>query len=137
MGRAQAVALAVAALAIALVCAGCNGKAALKPSGCVRVFFFGRGSGTTTPAQIAAVRRRLESFRDKLISYEFVSRREALARMRRRYPAFVLRMPYNPLPASFEATPGSVDYANELVEALTPHPPGVHAVRYARRRRRC
>jgi cell division protein FtsX len=127
---------AVAALAVVAL-AGCGGKSALKPSGCVRVFFNARAQGTATAAQIRAVGDRPESFRHKLVSYRFISRRQALARMRRRYPYLVHRMPFNPFPAAFEATPGSVDYGRELVDALTPRPPGVHAVRYSRTQRRC
>ena len=133
MGRRQA----LAALVVALAVAGCGGKAALKPSGCVHVYFYGRDEGVTTPAQIRAVRDRLDSLRDKLVSYRFVSKRQALARMRRRHPDLVRRMPYNPFPAALEATPGSVDYANDVVDALTPRPPGVHLVKYSRRRQRC
>jgi cell division protein FtsX len=127
---------ALAALAVVAL-TGCGGKSALKPSGCVHVFFNTGGQGTTTAAQIRTVRDRLDSFRHKLVSYRFISKRQALARMRRRYPYLVHRMPYNPFPAAFEATPGSVDYGRELVDALTPRPAGVHAVRYSRRQRRC
>jgi hypothetical protein len=133
VGRGQA----LAAVAIALALSGCGGGAALKPSGCVHVFFYGRDEGRTTRAEIRAVRDRLESFRDKLVSYRFVSKRQALALMRRRHPELVRRMPYNPFPDAFEATPGSVAYAHDLVDELTPPPRGVHAVKYSRTRRRC
>lgn len=103
----------------------------------MRVFFNGRDQGLTTPAQIRAVRERLGTMHDKFISLRFVSRSEAFARMKRRRPYFVARLPYNPFPASFEATPGSVDDAHAIVDALTPRPPGVHLVKYGRSPRHC
>jgi cell division protein FtsX len=124
---------AVAAAAVALGCVACGHQAAARPSGCVRVFFDGRDEGVTTPAHIRAVREHLAAMDDKIISLRFVSKAEALARMKSRRPYFVvICLPYNPFPASFEATPGSVDDAHAIVDALTPRPRGVHLVKYSR-----
>jgi cell division protein FtsX len=123
---------AVAAAAVAFGCVACGHQAAAKPSGCVRVFFNGRDEGVTMPAHIRAVREHLAAMDDKIISLRFVSKAEALARKKRRRPYFVARLPYNPFPASFEATPGSLDDAHAIVDALTPRPRSVHLVKYSR-----
>jgi cell division transport system permease protein len=66
----------------------------------VKVFFVDE----VKPRQVNAVRVALD--RDERISkYMFVSRSEALARMRKKYPQLTANLPSNPLPASYEITP--------------------------------
>jgi cell division protein FtsX len=124
--------LAVASLAI-VVAAGCGGKHAAGPAGCIRIFFVPHASG----AQIARVRRRLAELDDGVASIRFVSKQQALARMRRRYPEFTYDMPYNPLPASLSVGPESRSDGQAIVRELEQKPAGVHVVKYLRKRRRC
>ena len=42
---------------------------------------------------------------DRVKEYQFVSKREALKRMQKKYPQLTANLPSNPLPASFEVTP--------------------------------
>ena len=66
----------------------------------VQVFFV----EGVTPKQVNAVGRTLAS--DSRVSdYQFVSKTEALRRMKRKYPQLTANLPSNPLPASFEVTP--------------------------------
>jgi cell division transport system permease protein len=66
----------------------------------VKVFFVDE----VKPQQVNAVRVVLD--RDERIAkYMFVSRSEALARMRKKYPQLTANLPSNPLPASYEITP--------------------------------
>jgi cell division transport system permease protein len=66
----------------------------------VKVFFVDE----VKPKQVNAVRVVLD--RDERIKkYMFVSRSEALGRMRKKYPQLTANLPSNPLPASYEITP--------------------------------
>ncbi len=68
----------------------------------VQVFFV----DAVTPKQVNAVGAKLAS--DQRVSdYQFVSKTEALKRMKKKYPALTANLPSNPLPASFEVTPAN------------------------------
>ena len=45
----------------------------------------------------------------RIKEYQFVSKAEALKRMRKKYPQLTANLPSNPLPASFEVTPQNAD----------------------------
>lgn len=66
----------------------------------VKVFFH----DDVTPKQVNAVRIVLGQD-DRVKAYQFVSRAEALERMRKKYPDLTKNLPANPLPASYEVTP--------------------------------
>jgi cell division protein FtsX len=126
-------ALALTILALAAISAGCGGKHAAPSTACISIFLVPDANG----AQIRGVRQRLGELDARIGTVRFVSKKQALAQMRRRYPNLVRGMPFNPLPASFRIRPrlGSDDKA--LVRALKPRPSGVHVVRYVPKRRRC
>ncbi len=70
----------------------------------VQVFFV----DGVTPKQVNAVGRTLAS--DPRVSdYQFVSKTEALKRMKRKYPQLTANLPSNPLPAAFEVTPAKAE----------------------------
>jgi cell division protein FtsX len=129
MGRA----LALTALALAGVSAGCGEKHAAPSTACISIFLVPDASG----AQIRGVRHRLGELDARIANVRFVSKKQALAQMRRRYPNLVRGMPFNPLPASFRVRPRFVSDDKALVRALKPRPSGVHVVKYVAKRRRC
>ena len=66
----------------------------------VKVFFV----DGVAPKQVNAVGAYLRAD-DRIRDYQFVSRAEALERMRKKYPELTANLPTNPLPASYEITP--------------------------------
>jgi cell division transport system permease protein len=83
-----------------------------------------------TQAQIAAVRQKIDPASNELVrSVDFVPKEEALAAMRKREPAMVEGIPYNPLPDAHKIVPVKGEYAREIKESLTPPPPGVQLVK--------
>jgi cell division transport system permease protein len=66
----------------------------------VKVFFV----EGVQPKQVNAVGRYLETD-ERVKQYQFVTKREALERMRKKYPELTANLPSNPLPASYEVTP--------------------------------
>ena len=81
-----------------------------------------------TPRQIDNVRLKLAS-NSEVKSFTFVSRAEALARMKKKFPELVKNLPYNPLPASYEVVPTKAEYLHDIKLSLTPTPPGVDKVK--------
>ena len=73
----------------------------------VKVFFVDE----VKPKQVNAVRVILdkEVTEGRVREYQFVSRAEALERMRKKYPELTANLPSNPLPASYEITPARAD----------------------------
>ncbi len=73
----------------------------------VKVFFVDE----VKPKQVNAVRVILdkEVTEGRVREYQFVSRSEALERMRKKYPELTANLPSNPLPASYEITPARAD----------------------------
>jgi cell division transport system permease protein len=79
----------------------------------VQVFFV----DAVTPKQVNAVGAKLAS--DSRVSdYQFVSKTEALKRMRKKYPALTANLPSNPLPASFEVTPANAEDVKVIARDL-------------------
>ena len=56
---------------------------------------------------------------------KYVSKEEALGRMRKRYPELVENLTYNPLPASFEVIPVKAEFTDDIrADLLTAGPGG-------------
>jgi cell division transport system permease protein len=79
----------------------------------VKVFFV----EGVTPKQVNAVGSFLRTD-ERIKDYQFVSRAEALERMRKKYPELTENLPTNPLPASYEITPRRAEEVKELSAAL-------------------
>ena len=79
----------------------------------VKVFFV----EDVTPKQVNAVRLYLG--RDPRVQgFEYVSKAEALQRMRKKYPELTANLPSNPLPASYEVTPSKAEEVKALSAAI-------------------
>jgi cell division transport system permease protein len=66
-------------------------------------------------------------------SYRLVTRKEALAAMRKRFPDLVKDLAYNPLPPSEDVTPKRGEYTPLIAKEFSnPLPAGVAKVRYGR-----
>jgi cell division transport system permease protein len=81
-----------------------------------------------SPAQINAVRGRLEQ-NNLVREVDFVSKEEALEKMRKSHPDIVSGLSYNPLPDAHRIIPKKGEYAQTIKESLTPPPPGVQQVK--------
>ncbi len=79
----------------------------------VKVFFV----DDVTPKQVNAVGAFLRTD-DRIKDYQFVTRAEALERMRKKYPELTADLPTNPLPASYEITPRRAEEVKELSAAI-------------------
>ena len=55
---------------------------------------------------------------ERIKDYQFVTRAEALERMRKKYPELTADLPTNPLPASYEITPRKAEEVKELSAAI-------------------
>jgi len=55
---------------------------------------------------------------DRIKDYQFVSRTEALQRMKKRYPELTANLPTNPLPDSYEITPKHAEEVKQLSTAI-------------------
>jgi cell division transport system permease protein len=96
----------------------------------VKVYF----TQDASAKQINAVAAKLD--RDPRVKkYTFVSKEEALARMKKRFPDLFKAgaLPSNPLPASEEVEPKKAEYADGIFRSFTPHPPGVDVVNYGKK----
>jgi cell division transport system permease protein len=85
-----------------------------------------------TGAQVNAVRQQLESD-SRVASVTFVSKKEALEEMKRKYPDLVENLPGNPLPRSFEVKPTRGEHVDAIAQSLSPPPAGVDKVRYGKK----
>src|SRR5437868_7221452 len=86
-----------------------------------------------TAAQINAVAAKLHAD-SRVKSYTFVSRAEALQRMKKRYPdLFKAGLTSNPLPASEEVEPKKAEYADAIYRSFSPHPAGVESIGYGKK----
>ncbi len=70
----------------------------------VKVFFV----EGVAPKQVNTVGRQLAKD-ERIKEYQFVSKTEALRRMKKKYPQLTANLPSNPLPASFEVTPRNAE----------------------------
>jgi cell division transport system permease protein len=86
-----------------------------------------------TAAQINAVAARLDAD-PRVKSYKFVSREEALVRMKKRSPdLFKVGLTSNPLPASEEVEPKKAEYAEAIYKSFPPHTAGVEKASYGKK----
>jgi cell division transport system permease protein len=96
----------------------------------VKVYF----TQDASAKQINAVAAKLD--RDPRVEkYTFVSKEEALARMKKRFPDLFKAgaLPSNPLPASEEVEPRKAEYADAIFRSFYPRPPGVDNVNYGKK----
>jgi cell division transport system permease protein len=80
----------------------------------VKVYFV----DAVTPKQVNAVSAYLAKNSDTIKDYQYVSRAEALKRMRKRYPQLTANLAANPLPASFEITPRVADQVKSVADDI-------------------
>jgi cell division transport system permease protein len=95
----------------------------------VKVFFV----QDATEPQINAVRSKALTFPETK-SVVFISKEEALKRMKERYPELTQNLSSNPLPPAFEVTPKDADQVKALADRLQPLPTGVDKVDYAEKK---
>jgi cell division transport system permease protein len=97
----------------------------------VKVFFCTESTCAKprTDKQIDGVRVMLES-NPRVKSVTFVSKEEALERMRKQNPDLVKDLAYNPLPDAFEVQPVKGEYTKSIAQTLEKSPPGVEKVTY-------
>ena len=83
-----------------------------------------------TPRQINRVGAKFDPKINPLVQkIVFVSKAEALARMKKRAPEFFKGgLSYNPLPDAYEITPKQGEYISQISDQLKPAPPGVDEV---------
>jgi cell division transport system permease protein len=86
-----------------------------------------------TTSQINAVRAKIVTFPETK-TVVFVSKTEALERMKEKYPELVKNLSSNPLPASFEITPKNADQVTTIADKLQPLPAGVDKIDYAEKK---
>jgi cell division transport system permease protein len=80
-----------------------------------------------TRAQENAVVRLLQA-NPKVKTWHYVSKEQALVRMKKRYPELTKNLPYNPLPDSIEVTPTKGEYSQLVAASLHPLPAGVEKI---------
>jgi cell division transport system permease protein len=97
----------------------------------VKVFFEQQPDAST--AEVNAVRAKIESFPETK-TVVFISKEEALQRMKAKYPELTRNLLDNPLPNAFEVTPNDADQVSALAARLNPPPPGVEKVDYAQKK---
>jgi cell division transport system permease protein len=95
----------------------------------VKVFFVQDAS----VSQINAVSSKLLTFPETK-DVVFVSKEEALQRMKEKYPDLTKNLSSNPLPAAFEVTPKNADQVKALADKLQPLPAGVDKIDYAEKK---
>jgi cell division transport system permease protein len=95
----------------------------------VKAFFVQDASET----QINAVRAKLLTFPETK-TVVFISKDEALKRMKAKYPDLTENLSSNPLPAAFEVTPKDADQVKAIADKLQPLPAGVDKVDYAEKK---
>ena len=72
---------------------------------------------SVTPKQVNAVGHQL-AVDQRIKSYMFVSKTEALKRMEKKYPRLTANLPSNPLPASFDVTPKNAEDVQAIAAEL-------------------
>jgi cell division transport system permease protein len=94
----------------------------------VKVYF----APDSTKAQMNTVANKL-STNDQVKTVTFISKEQALAQMKKRFPALVQNLPSNPLPDSLEVVPKRGENTAAIAETLQPPPPGVENVKYGKK----
>ena len=82
----------------------------------VKVFFV----DGVSPKQVNAVSRDLAGD-SRVKEYQFVSKAEALRKMKKKYPELTANLPSNPLPAAFEVTPAKAEDVKAIAADLRAH----------------
>ena len=95
----------------------------------VKVFFV----QDATESQVNAVRAKIVTFPETKEAV-FVSKDEALRRMKEKYPQLTENLSSNPLPAAFEVTPKNADQVKTIADKLQPLPAGVDKIDYAEKK---
>jgi cell division transport system permease protein len=95
----------------------------------VKVFFV----QDATDQQINAVQSKLLTFPETK-SVVFISKEDALKKMKEKYPELTQNLSSNPLPPAYEATPKDADQVKALADKLQPLPAGVDKVDYAEKK---
>jgi cell division transport system permease protein len=95
----------------------------------VKVFFV----QDAAEQQINAVRSKALTFPETK-SVVFISKEEALKRMKEKYPELTQNLSTNPLPPAFEVTPKDADQVKALADKFQPLPAGVDKVDYAEKK---
>jgi cell division transport system permease protein len=88
---------------------------------------------TATDSQVNGIREQLESDTARVASVKFVSKKDALAVMKDKYPELVENLPGNPLPRSFDVKPTRGEHVEAISQSLSPPPPGVDKVKYGKK----
>jgi cell division transport system permease protein len=101
----------------------------------VKVFFCTPLScdGYAKPKQINAVKAQLLAM-PEVKSIVFVSRDEALRRMKKETPELTQNLVGNPLPDAYEVTPKQAEDVDLIASSLKPAPAGVDKVDYAKKK---
>jgi cell division transport system permease protein len=79
---------------------------------------------TANQGDVDRVKRMLDDKVAHVGTYQYVSKNQALAEQRRRYPEAYDLLGSNPLPDTFRVTPDKPDNALDLRDALSPSAPG-------------
>jgi cell division transport system permease protein len=95
----------------------------------VKVFFV----QDANEAQINAVRSKIVTFPETK-GVVYVSKDEALRRMKEKYPELTKNLSSNPLPAAFEVTPKNAEQVSAIANKLQPLPAGVDKIDYAEKK---
>jgi cell division transport system permease protein len=95
----------------------------------VKVFFV----QDATEQQINAVQSKVLTFPETK-SVVFISKEDALKKMREKYPELTQNLSSNPLPPAYEVTPKDADQVKALADKLQPLPAGVDKVDYAEKK---
>jgi cell division transport system permease protein len=85
-----------------------------------------------TRQQENAVARMLSS-NPQVKTFRFVSKEQALQRMKKRYPELTQDLPYNPLPDSIEIVPTKAEHIQVVYDSLHPLPAGVASVTHGKK----
>jgi cell division transport system permease protein len=83
--------------------------------------------------QINDVKAKIQSFPETK-NVVFVSKDDALAQMKKKYPDLTKNLVNNPLPPAFEVTPRSADQVEAIASKLDPPPGGVDKIDYAEKK---
>jgi len=94
----------------------------------VKVYF----APDSTKAQMNAVANRLSANPD-VKTVTFISKKEALKEMTKRFPTLVQNLPSNPLPDSLEVVPKHGEQTEAIALSLKPRPAGVDNVKYGKK----
>jgi cell division transport system permease protein len=85
-----------------------------------------------TRQQENAVARMLSS-NPQVKTFRFVTKEQALQRMKKRYPELTQDLPYNPLPDSIEIVPTKAEHIQSVYDSLHPLPAGVASVTHGKK----